>query len=450
VTETFHSVRLDETKCKGCTLCIKHCPTEAIRVRDGKARINIDRCIDCGECIRICENHAKSAVTDTLAELKKFKYTIALPAPSLYGQFKGVSVGMILEGILRVGFNEVAEVAVGAEYVTLAIRKYLERHPAHKKPLISSACPAIVRLIQVRFPSLIEHIIPITSPARAIAKVTKLERAAALNMDPSQIGMFFITPCPAKALAVHDPVGETKIVDGAISMQEIYGSIKRILPQINREDASHATGMGYGWARAGGENQAIGLENHLAVDGIHNVIQVLEEIELDKLADIDYVEALACLGGCVGGPLVVENPFVARVRIRKLAERGNRELPDETVKKALEMYAKGDLLVEGSLEPNRIMQLDQDFEVAIAKLEQLEATQARLPGLDCGSCGSPTCRALAEDIVQGNAQEIDCVFKLREQLSDLAQKLVDLAKKVPPAMGKEYAARNEEENSENS
>lgn len=449
MTETFHSVRLDETKCKGCTLCIKHCPTEAIRVRDGKARINVDRCIDCGECIRICENHAKNAVTDTLAELRKFKYNIALPAPSLYGQFKGVSVGRILEGLRRTGFDEVAEVAIGAEYVTVAVREYLKQHRA-QKPLISSACPAIVRLIQVRFPSLIDHIIPITSPARAIAKATRWERAAALNMDPSQIGMFFITPCPAKALAVHDPVAEAKIVDGAISMQEVYGSIKRILPQINKEETSRATGLGYGWARAGGENQAVGLENHLAVDGIHNVIQVLEEIELEKLTDIDYVEALACLGGCVGGPLVVENPFVARVRIRKLAEKDNRELPDETLKKALDMYAKGELFVEGSLEPNRIMQLDQDFEAAIAKLEQLEATLARLPGLDCGSCGSPSCRALAEDIVQGHAQEIDCVFKLREQLSDLAQKLVDLAKKIPPAMSKEYAERNEDEDSENS
>ncbi|MDK2889257.1 MAG: hypothetical protein PWP72_2135, partial [Thermoanaerobacter sp.] len=73
---------MDEEKCRGCTNCIKHCPTEAIRVRKGRARIIEERCIDCGECIRVCPNQAKLAITDSLEKLKDFKYTIALPAPS--------------------------------------------------------------------------------------------------------------------------------------------------------------------------------------------------------------------------------------------------------------------------------------------------------------------------------------------------------------------------------
>ena len=84
----FHSVRLDPEKCKGCTNCIKRCPTEAIRVHDGKATIIEERCIDCGECIRACPNHAKFAVTDELDKLAAYKYNIALPAPSFFGQFK--------------------------------------------------------------------------------------------------------------------------------------------------------------------------------------------------------------------------------------------------------------------------------------------------------------------------------------------------------------------------
>ena len=83
----FHSVTLDESKCRGCTNCIKRCPTEAIRVRDGKAKIIKVRCIDCGECIRVCPYHAKRAVTDSFDELEKYKYNVALPAPALYGQF---------------------------------------------------------------------------------------------------------------------------------------------------------------------------------------------------------------------------------------------------------------------------------------------------------------------------------------------------------------------------
>ena len=70
----FHSVTLNKDKCQGCTNCIKSCPTEAIRVRDGKAKIIKERCIDCGECIRICPYHAKLALTDESSELSKHKF----------------------------------------------------------------------------------------------------------------------------------------------------------------------------------------------------------------------------------------------------------------------------------------------------------------------------------------------------------------------------------------
>ena len=86
----FHSVRLDESKCMGCTNCIKRCPTGAIRVRRGKAYIISERCIDCGECIRICPHHAKYAEKYSFDELQKYKYRIALPAPTLYGQFNNL------------------------------------------------------------------------------------------------------------------------------------------------------------------------------------------------------------------------------------------------------------------------------------------------------------------------------------------------------------------------
>ncbi|MFR5855793.1 MAG: 4Fe-4S dicluster domain-containing protein [Lachnospiraceae bacterium] len=82
----FHSVRLDREKCMGCTNCLKRCPTEAIRLRGGRAHIIDERCIDCGECIRVCDHHAKYAQTDPLSVIEQFKYKIALPAPSLYGQ----------------------------------------------------------------------------------------------------------------------------------------------------------------------------------------------------------------------------------------------------------------------------------------------------------------------------------------------------------------------------
>lgn len=169
----FHSVTLERDKCKGCTTCLKRCPTEAIRIRGGKASIIGERCIDCGECIRICPYHAKVALTDPLSAINNFPYKIALPAPTLYGQFKNLpSIDRVLAGLLQMGFDDVFEVARAAEIVSQAIKRQLSVRDC-PKPLISSACPAIVRLIQVRFPELIDNIVDVKSPMEVAALEAK-------------------------------------------------------------------------------------------------------------------------------------------------------------------------------------------------------------------------------------------------------------------------------------
>ena len=130
-----HSVTLDKEKCMGCTTCLKHCPTEAIRIHDGKARIIKELCIDCGECIKVCPYHAKGALTDSFEELKNFKYNIAIPAPALYGQFVNIKdIGHILTGLLEIGFDDVYEVAKATEAITDYTRKLIQSGEL-KKPV---------------------------------------------------------------------------------------------------------------------------------------------------------------------------------------------------------------------------------------------------------------------------------------------------------------------------
>lgn len=439
MTTYFHSVQLSEEKCRGCTNCIKRCPTEAIRVRKGKARIDNARCVDCGQCIKACPNRAKSVHTDSRSVLMNYKYTVALPAPSFFAQFRSeLTVGKMMAAVKLLGFTHVRGLFQAASLVSSAIAKHLAMTEG-PFPRISTSCPAVVRLIQVRYPELTQHLVPIEAPMEVAAYLARRDVRRETGCLDDEVGVFFVTPCPAKVTAVHQPVGVGKsLLNGAFSLAEVYGGAFRLLSSVTEDEPVVGSARGLAWARSGGEGEAVAIHDYLAVDGIEQVIALLEEVELGRLTNIRYIEGQACVGGCVGGALVVENPFVARVRLARLAERlpkeetSNVELPSE----ALEL--------KQNLSPRPFLQLDDDVDIALQKLTQLEKIVEKLPMLDCGSCGAPHCRALAEDIVRGNAALTDCDFVLRDRVTDLAQELMDLTQQLPQTMGQSRTRKEEE------
>ncbi len=410
--EFFHSVRLDEEKCKGCINCIKRCPTGAIRVRRGKAYIISERCIDCGECIRICPNHAKYAEKYSFNEILQYKYRIALPAPTLYGQFNNLDdVDYVLNGFLQMGFDDAFEVSVGAELVSDATRAYMQRQDI-VRPVISSACPAIVRLIRVRFPNLIPNVLDLNAPLEEAARLARERAVEKTGLAPEDIGVFFITPCTAKITAIKQPICNAKSnISGVFAIKDIYPVLVGQMDKLTEVKPLKNSGLlGVGWASSGGESAALIKERYLAADGIENVIKVLEELEDEKLNDLDFIELNACAGGCVGGPLTVENPYVAKARLQRL----RKYLPVscnhlETADIPPQMQW------EKPLEPVNIMKLDTDLRRAMEKMAKMNEIEKTLPGLDCGTCGAPSCRDLAEDIVRGKASIEDCVFFTREK-----------------------------------
>lgn len=417
MNDYFHSVVLDSNKCNGCTNCMRRCPTEAIRVRNKKAVITQDRCVDCGECIRVCPYHAQNAITDDLSILKNFKFNIAIAPMSLYGQFSvDTDINKVFNGIRNIGFDYVIDEGNAADILTLVIQDILKKNHL-KKPVISSLCPAILRIIQFRFPSLIENIINVESPMEVAARVGKMKIMKEFGLKSEEIGVFYLSQCPAKVTSIYKPIGiEKSYLNGAFSIKSLYGDIIKNTKLVNNEERyANASPLGIGWARIGGQSLAIGVENYIAVDGIENVINVLEEIELGKLSNIDYFEGLACIGGCVGGPLNVENPFIAKNRIRRLSEKKinidpvNKEYIDELNSSGLIGWTE-------KIQPKHVMVLDKNIHKAMQKMEHLKQIRAELPGLDCGSCGAPTCNALAEDIVLEKAKIDDCIFKLKEKI----------------------------------
>lgn len=410
--EFFHSVRLDEEKCKGCINCIKRCPTGAIRVRRGKAYIISERCIDCGECIRICPNHAKYAEKYSFNEILQYKYRIALPAPALYGQFNNLDdVDYVLNGFLQMGFDDAFEVSVGAELISDATRAYMQRQDI-MRPVISSACPAIVRLIRVRFPNLIPNVLDLNAPLEEAARLARERAVKKTGLAPEEIGVFFITPCTAKITAIKQPICNAKShISGVFAIKDIYPVLVGQMDKLTEVKPLKNSGLlGVGWASSGGESAALIKERYLAADGIENVIQILEELEDEKLNDLDFIELNACAGGCVGGPLTVENPYVAKARLQRLRKYlpvSCNHLETEEIPPQMQW--------EKPLEPVNIMKLDTDLRRAMEKMAKMNEIEKTLPGLDCGTCGAPSCRDLAEDIVRGKASIEDCVFFTREK-----------------------------------
>ena len=415
----FHSVTLDSGKCMGCTNCIKRCPTEAIRVRDGKACIISERCIDCGECIRVCPHHAKRAQYDSLSALDGFEYKIALPAPTLYGQFNHLDdIDIVLTGLKRLGFDDVFEVARAAELVSEATRRMM-REGKLRLPVISSACPAVVRLISVRFPDLCSHVLPLGSPMEFAARLAKDEAEKRTGLPREKIGAFFLTPCPAKVTDVRVPVNfERSEVDGVIAISEIFPKLTEKMEHLDQTEPLQGAGViGVSWASSGGESAALLNDKYLAADGIENVIRVLEELEDERIRELEFIELNACAGGCVGGVLTVENAYVAKARLQRL----RRYLP--VSRNHLEQEVRDALHWQTDLEFAPVLKLSDDMEQALQMMSDIDRICGSFPGLDCGSCGAPSCRSLAEDVVKGEAKESDCIFVLREEIRSMADAL---------------------------
>lgn len=429
MAEFYHAVTLNQDDCVGCTNCIKRCPTEAIRVRGGKAVIASERCIDCGECIRICPHHAKRARHTHLKRLSDYEYCIALPAPALYGQFNNLDdIDYVLTGLKEMGFHEVFEVSRAAELVSEATRKLMEQN-ALKKPVISSACPAVVRLIRVRFPDLCDHVLPLKSPMEIAASLAKQEAMEKTGLPEEKIGCFFLTPCPAKVTDMKMPLGIKKsMVDGAIAISEIFPILSHKMDHLKSVEPIANSGIiGVGWATSGGESAALLNEKYLAADGIENVIRVLEEIEDERIGDLDFIELNACAGGCVGGVLCVENGYVAKARIQRLRKYlpvSQNHLQNGPVPKVMEW--------NDVLEYSNVLTLSSDLKEAMEMMVKIDETAAELPGLDCGACGAPTCRAFAEDVVKGMCGKSDCVFVYRKQMKKVADTLSELEENLSP------------------
>jgi iron only hydrogenase large subunit-like protein len=414
LSQYYHAHRVDLGKCRGHRVCMRHCPTQAIRVKGGKAVISEDLCVDCGTCISVCPSGAIVPITDPVGEISHFKYKVVVPSPVLYSQFDpSIHPYIIHLAFKKLGFDEVADVSASSMALSRALVKYMKKYRG-RLPLISSHCPSMLRLIQVKYPDLVELVIPLDVPREVGAREIRRTLPAKLGISPNDIGIIYVAPCPAKIVSIKQPAEKAKSwFDGAVSIRDVYSVLLPHIMAIKEKfDGSQVPPdftFNPGWATLGGITRTVEMENWLAVSGLDNVMEIFNDIENSRLRNIDFIEALACMLGCMGGKFNVENPYLARTNnIKQRAKYETRiKVDDQEVDRKLK---QGYYFIENPILPRPTKYFDTDLETSIKRMKERERVYQKLRQIDCGCCGSPSCLVFAEDFVRGEVKLTDCIF----------------------------------------
>ena len=368
-----HSLRTSAEKCRECLRCLRECPTRAIRVFRGRPQILDYLCVDCTACIAACLNGALAAVGEDAAFKPAESAMLVMPAECLAQFGAGVSPRRVLSELAAMGLRGVRLLTPWEAALRTAVIQYASEE-AKALPVISPACPAVVNLIETRFPSLIPHLAPFLSAVEAAQ--------AQLGAKES----IFVALCPAQrtVLSGGDGASKPSVILPAVLRAALMPQVVASVEAARRE----RTGV----TRAD-RNQAD--EDLLRVTGLTHVVDALEAIENGLLPDVPAVELFVCDEGCFGSPLLAEDPFIARQRWE--TARVEQDVPASAVRRT------------APCTPRPGLRLDNDMAKAIAKLAKIDKLARSLPGSNCALCGAPTCAALAEDIVLGRAPLDACV-----------------------------------------
>jgi iron only hydrogenase large subunit-like protein len=440
LTQTFtyeHTIYFEPSKCNGEMACLKICPVEAVRIRNSKAKMLEDKCIDCGVCVKACKSNAIIPLTNTTKDFSKFKYTVAIPSLALYSQFeRNIHPRSILSALKKAGFDEVVDTTKSCVTIYKAIDKYIKNYTG-KKPLIVTFCTTVLKLIQTSYPELLGNVIPVISPMELTARETKQKLSKQLGLKKDEIGIIYITPCPSKMMMISNKQDKYySDFDGAIPVSDIYSTIYTELNRNSRAvnkgiEHYEIDGFGLNLGMSGGLASLLGRENYFVVSGINDVIDVLEDIEYGKLKDVNLVEMESCTEGCLNGSMVVDNMYMARNKMMHLIKLyGVQKIP---VGKKEEQTVE-ELFYNNFFEQTNGKKNNGDLSEALTKISERKEIYSNLPKIDCGACGSPSCLTFAEDVVNGDVKMNDCIFvfndELKLKLKEKMLQVLDLQNKL--------------------
>jgi Na+-translocating ferredoxin:NAD+ oxidoreductase RNF subunit RnfB len=438
-----HGIQINENACRGCVNCIKSCPTEAMRVIHGKVRILEERCIGCGECIRSCRHRALSLQENDWDKVSSIKPMTVAVDPALCTQFPWSPNPAVLEDALRsMAFEPIfGECAMAYDLAAMATARTIGDGSSVKFPVISTYCPAVVRIVQIKFQELLPHLAPVESPLETCIDLWRARH------NKHDVPASLVVGCPARVAMVEDPVGrDASSVDYVVSTARMTREILSRSHGIKETAERKARDSRWlNWALLGGETRHVSQFSErplktLAVSGMRNVIAFLQDIELRRMQGLDFVELRACDLGCIGGISNAESRFLSRIKIENYGY--SPALTEEDRKNLESLYDADIWKLQEEIKSIEQVPLGRDMAKAMEKLEELHAVYAELPHLDCGTCGRPSCRIMAEDIVRGEGSVDDCIFRLREKIASLSDEIHGLSRRLVHTMTREDQDEN--------
>ena len=400
---------LKKSNCKNCYKCIRHCPVKAIRFSGNQAHIIGNECILCGQCFVVCPQNAKEIVDETEKAkvlLQSGDPVIVSLAPSFIANYEGVGINAMRKALKQLGFYDAEETAIGATIVKTEYERMLKED--ERDVIITSCCHSINLLIQKHYPQALEYLADVVSPMQAHCKDIKSRFPNAKTV--------FIGPCVAKKDEAEHYEG---IVDAVLTFEELTEWFKAENIELEKEMDNDICSRARFFPTTGGILKTMAQDipgyTYLALDGVENCIAALKDI-IDGKIHKCFIEMSACVGSCVGGPVMEKYHRSSAVK-DYIAVSGYAGTKDFEVSQPKANELKKNF---GYIELRSQMPSDMEIQNVLRQMGKFKPSQE----LNCGSCGYNTCREKAIAILQGKAEISMCLPFLKDKAESFSDAIV--------------------------
>lgn len=385
-------VKYSEKKCVQCIKCLKSCPTDAISIVDHYVHINEEQCIYCDVCIKECPSRILKVDNVHMSEtMHQHDYNVALIPTSLLSDMKSYDeFSKICEAILKLGFNEVVQYS---DIEGFLYKKAIEESHQKEGIWLTSFCPTINRLIEKKYPTLYDRILPYDYPVEIAAKRIR-QRLVGRN-----VGIYSLCECVGKMTLAKYPFGnENSNIDYAMTISHVFPKINKLksndkyVLKMNKYGVKSSVEDLFG-------NRSLSV---VRVEGLNQTKSLLELLEFDRIQHVDLVAMYACYQGCIGGYYLWSNPFEGCYNIESMMTHYHEEMI------ALD---EQEYRIQREFSSHEIKSMKERMDWFMQVNEVLEC----LPQYDCGACGFANCRSLAQGIVDGKVNIDVCRVRKGEK-----------------------------------